>query len=114
MTELAIKQGLKVAEPKRDPDYYSKRGVAYWFMPEWVRGTSSSNNKFSRIIPKKVKGWDGEDDVELYMLSKDGNASYIRGSIQQEFKRWHVDNQIDYIIFGIDLDEMLYTNWEYE
>jgi hypothetical protein len=34
------------------------------------------------------------------MLSKSGSLSYIQGSIQQEFKDWHDDRQIDYILLG--------------
>lgn len=112
--DLAIQRGYKVSKPMREPDYYSKRNVAYWWTPEWIRGTNSNNDKFSRIIPKKIKLYDDEDGVELYMLSKDGNATFIRGSIQQEFRRWHEDNQIDYILLGMDIDEVLATNWEYE
>ena len=116
MSKLEIKKGHRVKRPIREPDYYSKRNVAYWWTPEWVRGTSSSNEKFSRIIPKKIKSRrkDGDDSVELYMLSKDGNATFIRGSIQYEFVRWHEDNQIDYILLGMDIDDVLHTNWEYE
>ena len=116
---LAIPKGKIVAKPVREPDYYSKRHVAYWWSPEWVRATSSANTKFSRIYPHKVryqykKYEDDEWDVELYMLSKTGNETYIRGSIQAEFVRWHLDNEIDYILLGIDISEVLATNWEYE
>jgi hypothetical protein len=34
------------------------------------------------------------------MVSKDGNMTYIQGSIQKEFKDWHTDRQIDYILLG--------------
>jgi hypothetical protein len=29
-----------------------------------------------------------------------GNNTYIQGSIQGEFKKWHQDRQIDYILLG--------------
>jgi len=47
------------------------------------------------------------NDVELYMKSKSGDLSYIQGSIQQEFKRWHDDRSIDYMLLGLDPDEIL-------
>lgn len=126
----------KITRPNRDPDHYSKRDCPYWWSPEWVRGTTADNrdheyikesledgdysqdevildNTGSYIVPcqgygriyaaknKKTK------DVELNMKSKDGNLTYIKGSIQQEFKRWHEDRQIDYILLGMDPDEIL-------
>lgn len=103
---LSIPKGKKVKLPNREPDMHSKRGIPYWFGPDWVRDTNGSVN---RIIPIKVEG-----DVHLHMLSKDGHSCYIRGSIQEEFKRWHEDNQIDCILLGMDEDELLLTNWEYE
>jgi hypothetical protein len=100
-----------IDKPLRDPDHVSKRGVFYWFSPEWVRGTSSSNSTFGKIKairePSCKGAYSGHaakckcpDTVNLYMLSKDGNMSYIQGSIQQEFKQWHEDRQIDYILLG--------------
>ena len=85
-----------VQRPLRDPDHKSKRGVHYYWAPEWVRGTSSANDKFGKI--KAILEKNGE--VNLYMQSKDGKLSYIQGSIQQEFKDWHADRQIDYILLG--------------
>jgi hypothetical protein len=41
------------------------------------------------------------------MHSKEGNLTYIQGSIQQEFKRWHEDRQIDCILLGMDPDDIL-------
>lgn len=26
----------KITRPLRDPDHMSKRGVPYWFSPEWI------------------------------------------------------------------------------
>ena len=119
MKNLAIPKGKIVAKPNREPDYYSKRGVAYYWSPEWTRGTSYANDKFSRIYPHQIryhhkKYEEDEWDVELYMLSRDGNESFIRGSIQEEFKQWHLDNEIDYILLGVDINEVLATNWEYK
>ena len=115
---------FKIQRPNRDPDHYSKRNVAYWFNPEWTRGTSSdgiydmpSNHatlttadgrficpcaSYGKIHAVKVNG-----DVELHMKSKDGNLTYIQGSIQTEFKRWHEDRSIDFILLGLDVDEII-------
>jgi hypothetical protein len=93
----------KVNRPLRDPDHTSKRGVYYWFAPEWIRGTSGANTSFGKI--KAIKEKDGS--VNLYMQSQSGNHTYIQGSIQQEFKDWHTDRSIDYILLGIDVDEII-------
>ena len=93
----------KLSEPDRSPDYRSKRGVPYWWTPEWVRNL---NGTICRIIPLKKN-----DDVELHMLSKEGTLSYIQGSIQKEFKKWHEDNQIDYILLGMDEDDLIKPDW---
>jgi hypothetical protein len=85
------------SNPLREPDHVSKRGVNYWFSPEWVRGTNSANTSFGRIKAIKER-----NTVNLYMLSKDGNLSYIQGSIQQEFKDWHVQRKIDYFFLADD------------
>jgi hypothetical protein len=92
-----------ISKPMRDPDHISKRGVHYWFSPEWIRGTSSSNLTFGRI--KAIKEKNGE--VNLYMKAKSGNLSYIQGSIQKEFKDWHEERQIDYILLGVDPKEII-------
>ena len=84
-----------VERPLRDPDHVSKRGVHYWWSPEWTRGTTSANDRFGKIKAILEKG-----DVNLYMVSKEGKMTYIQGSIQQEFKDWHADRQIDYILLG--------------
>lgn len=84
-----------VAKPLRDPDHLSKRGVPYWWAPEWTRATSSAADAFGKIKAVLEHG-----TVNLYMQSKDGKLSYIQGSIQQEFKDWHDDRQIDYILLG--------------
>lgn len=99
-----------VDKPLRDPDHMSKRGVPYWWAPEWTRATSSSASTFGKIKairePNCKGAYQGHksckcpDTVNLYMVSKDGNMTYIQGSIQQEFKDWHDDRQIDYIILG--------------
>jgi len=107
-TEHALPKGKKVKLPDREPDHVSKRGVPYWWAPEWVRAT---NQSVGRIIPITIKSTTGHEDTHLYMLSKDGNESFIQGSIQQEFKDWHENNAIDYILLGMDPDEV---DWEYE
>lgn len=125
-----------IVRPNRDPDHYSKRGVAYWWSPEWVRGTSSDEiftlsegiktisfqiyqddcirndsgdfvrpcESYGKIAAIKDKQ---TGDVHLYMKSKDGDMSFIQGSIQREFKQWHLDRQIDYILLGLDEDEII-------
>jgi len=93
----------KIEKPLREPDHISKRGVHYYWSPDWIRGTSASNLTFGKI--KAIKEKSGE--VNLYMQSKDNNLTYIQGSIQQEFRQWHIDKQIDYILLGIDEDEII-------
>lgn len=131
----------KVERPSRDPDYFSKRDVAYWWAPEWVRSTGSAGYHrkggpgnfyeiaikayphlwkyldndpnaiygvgldhvtFGKIVPIKENG-----TVNLYMKSKSGNLTFIKGSIQQEFKKWHEDKCIDYMLLGMDPDELI-------
>lgn len=94
-----------ISRPTRDPDYLSKRNVPYWWSPEWVRGTTSEPaNSYGKIRAITEKN----GDVNLYMINRDtGKGSYIKGSIQQEFKDWHTKNMIDYILLGIELDEAL-------
>src|ERR1035437_2415405 len=90
-----------VEKPLRDPDHISKRGVWYFWAPEWTRGTSSANTSFGKIkaiLEPKSSALAGT--VNLYMLSKEGKLTYIQGSIQQEFKDWHDSRQIDYILLG--------------
>jgi hypothetical protein len=105
------KNKVQVERPLRDPDHVSKRGVFYWWSPEWTRGTSSSNATFGKIKairePSCHGAYEGhtgkckcKDTANLYMVSKDGNETYIQGSIQEEFKQWHDDRQIDYILLG--------------
>lgn len=91
-------------KPLREPDHVSKRGVNYWWTPEWVRGTNSSNTKFGRI--KAVKSPHRKGDVDLFMLSKDGKLNYIQGSIQREFKDWHEQRKIDYFFLADDPDKL--------
>lgn len=93
----------KVERPLRDPDHMSKRGVPYWFSPEWTRATSSSGTSYGKIAAIKMK----DGGVELYMRSKTGSHTYIQGSIQQEFQQWHIDREIDYILLGLDVDEII-------
>lgn len=101
----------KVSRPLRDPDHVSRRGVPYWWAPEWTRATSSAENSYGKIKAIKEPSCRGagglghksckcENTVNLYMTSKHGNGTYIQGSIQQEFKDWHDDRQIDYILLG--------------
>lgn len=100
---LALPKEKKVARPHREPDMTSKRGVPYWFDPEWVRDL---NGTVGRIAPIK-----NGKSVDLYMVSKDGNESYIQGSIQEEFQRWHTDREIDFILLGMELAD-LDVEWE--
>lgn len=121
----------KVARPNRDPDHYSKRGVPYWWSPEWIRGTSADMIYDKPVVPvslsmpESIPMQDGRHvictssygrihavkessgDVNLYMKSKEGKLTYIQGSIQKEFKRWHEDRSIDYILLGMDPDEII-------
>ena len=104
MAKIKITLGpLGPARPTRDPDHHSKRGIPYYWHPEWVRDL---NGTICRIKPIKNK----QGDVELFMVSKTGNLSYIPGSIQQEFKKWHTDRSIDYLLLGQDPDEILETD----
>ena len=80
----------------RPHDYESKRGIKYWWAPDWVRDLNGSPSRIRAI--KNSQG-----DVDLHMeSSKTGNLTYIQGSIQQEFKKWHADREIDYILLGED------------
>ena len=87
--------------PNREPDHVSKRGVWYFWSPEWVRGTDGSNKSFGRIKAIKERG-----TVNLYMLSRAGNLSYIQGSIQTEFKEWHEARKIDYFFLADDPESL--------
>lgn len=84
-----------VNRPLREPDHVSKRGVPYWWAPEWTRATSSGESSY-----QKIKAIAEKETANLYMVSKEGKLTYIQGSIQQEFKDWHEDRQIDYILLG--------------
>ena len=106
--DLSIPKGMKIKEPKREPDMLSKRGIPYWFGPEWVR---SQNGFVTRIKPIKDPK---TEEVDLHMLSKDGNLTYIQGSIQKEFQVGHQDRELDYILLGADEGELIATEWEYE
>lgn len=124
----------KITRPSRDPDHYSKRDVPYWWSPEWTRGTTADNRDHEWTKTAIEDGYIDQNDVlvdssgsyirpcdsygkihavkekktvNLYMKSKEGKLSYIQGSIQEEFKRWHEDRQIDYILLGMDPDEIL-------
>lgn len=97
----------KLEKPLRDHDHLSKRGVKYWFAPEWIRATSSAETSYQKIVAIKNNG-----DVDLHMKAKSGSTTYIQGSIQEEFKRWHEDRQIDYILLGIDPDEIILDETE--
>ena len=93
----------KIEKPHRDHDHMSKRGVPYWFAPEWIRATSSSGTSYGKIAAVKEK----DESVNLHMKSKHGNYTYIQGSIQKEFQQWHEDRSIDYLLLGIDADEII-------
>jgi hypothetical protein len=99
----ALPKDKKVAKPHREPDMTSKRGVPYWFDPEWVRDL---NGTIGRIAPIKAG-----QSVDLYMVSKDGNETYIAGSIQEEFQAWHLDREIDFILLGMELGD-LKVEWD--
>lgn len=134
---------IKLSRPMRDPDHYSKRGVPYWWAPEWIRGTSADNilspeqyknmmtssyvkslntlylvnlsgdyvnpcDSYGRIHAVK----ESSGDVNLYMKSKEGKLTYIQGSIQKEFKKWHLDREIDYILLGLNPDDILQNETE--
>lgn len=107
MSNLAIPKGKKVKKPLRDPDMISKRGIPYWFGPEWVRNQNETIGRIVAIRDKK------SGNVDLYMVSKDGNVTYIQGSIQTEFHQWHEDQQIDAMLLGIDEDQIIETAWDY-
>jgi len=122
----------KASRPNRDPDHYSKRSVPYWWAPEWMRGTMGELI-YEREVDSETTVFDDDllllsdgrmvepcrsygkihavktkkGDVELHMLSKTGNLSYIQGSIQQEFKKWHEDRSIDYLLLGEDPDDII-------
>lgn len=114
----------KITRPNRDPDHYSKRGVPYFWAPDWIRGTSADHfgdrgptfdyiytNAGELVVPcdgyGKIHAVKEKGTVNLYMKSKDGNLSYIKGSIQEEFKEWHESRSIDYILLGLDPSEIL-------
>ena len=115
---LAIPKGMIVKKPTRKPDMVSARGVPYWFGPNWVR---LSGKTCGRILPVT----DDYGNVSLYMLSKDGNLSYILGRIQIAFQTWkdapgrevipwREDMEVDCILLGIDPADILLSDWEYE
>lgn len=97
-----------IQRPLRDPDHLSKRNVPYWWAPEWIRGTSEQIKDKDGIYActsyMKIKALKQQDTVELFMQNKKGEYNYIRGSIQNEFKSWHEDRKIDYILLGEDPD----------
>ncbi len=103
MSKLAIPKGKYVKMPLREPDMHSKRGVPYWFAPDWIRNDGG-----------RIKAIKRDGDVALYMLSKAGKLTYIQVSIQREFKTWHEEQQIDCILLGIDESNVILTDWEYE
>jgi len=117
MSELAVPKGKQVKKPEREPDMLSKRGVPYWFGPDWIR---HSGKNPGRILPV-----DGDGRVSLYMLSKTGSLSYIQGSIQYEFHNWYSSNElntipwredmeVDCMLLGVSPEDLLQSDWEYE
>lgn len=106
---LPIPKGKTLKKPYREPDMLSKRGVPYFFGPDWVREV---NGTMGRILP--LRGNFDEPTVYLHMVSKDGNVSYIQGSIQEEFRQWHEDRQLDAILLGFDEDSIIDVAWAYE
>jgi len=114
---LAVPRGKTVKRPERKPDMLSKRGKAYWFGPEWTREAGKS---YGRILPAMR-----DNQVFLHMLSKDGNLSYIQGSIQYEFYDWYLANkdnivpwrkdfEVDCVLLGMEPADLLLSDWEYE
>jgi hypothetical protein len=97
------KEQSKLVVPNWRPhDYTSKRGVNYWWNPEWIRDLNGSASKIRPMKDSKT------GSVDLYMESKDGTKfTYIQGSIQREFRKWHEDRQIDYLLLGEDADSIL-------
>ena len=61
-----------IQRPLRDPDHLSKRGVPYWWAPEWTRATSSAATSFG-----KIKAILEKNTVNLYMVSKEGNRQLV-------------------------------------
>jgi hypothetical protein len=111
VNKLALPKKMKVKRPLRKPDHTSKRGIDYWWGPEWVRDL---NGTICRIKPiKQTSGY-----ALLYMVAKNGNLSYIQGSIQESFIDWHTkryeSDQIESLLLGIEPDSILLTDWEYE
>ena len=114
---LALPKGKEVKKPDREPDMISGRGKAYWFGPEWVREIGKG---YGRILPGAVNN----KNTQLHMLSKKGNLSYIKGSIQIEFHFWHEKNkdnivpwredfEVDCILLGMEPSDLLLSDWEY-
>ena len=97
-------------KPKRDPDYISERGVEYYWSPEWVRDVSGTVGRIKPIRTVDAQGV--TTDVNLFMIARDGNATFIRGRIQKAFKQWHLDKQIDYLLLGADEETDLTPEWE--
>lgn len=104
---LALPKNKKVKKPNRDPDHISKRGIPYYWAPEWVRDV---NGTIGRIKPIKNK----HGGSDLHIISKVGTGSYIQGSIQSEFQEWHEMNEIDYILLGMDYTDIKLEDWQYE
>lgn len=115
---LALPKGKVVRRPTRKHDMVSKRGCRYWFGPEWVRDVGKG---YGRILPVAT----ADRGVVLHMLSKDGNLSNIRGSIQDEFYSWNVDNkdsiipwrddfEVDIVLLGLKPADLLLSDWEYD
>ena len=115
-----------IARPNRDPDHWSKRQVPYWWAPEWVRGTSAdqiydTQTKMSgtlvmadgrTVAPcsgySKIHAVKKSGSVELHILSRQNKLTYILGSIQREFQKWHEDRAIDYMLLGQDPEEIIH------
>jgi len=96
------KEEPKVVVPTWRPhDYMSKRKIRYWWAPEWIRDLNGSASKIRPIKDKKT------GEVNLHMESKAGNLTYIQGSIQHEFRQWHEDRKIDYLLLGEDEDDII-------
>jgi hypothetical protein len=85
-----VANSTPIERPQREPDLVSKRGVHYWFGPEWIRCLNGSNTTFGRIAAQE-----GEHGGTLYSLSKTGNMTYIQGSIQHEYRQWY-QSRLDY------------------
>lgn len=93
----------------RPHDYISPRGARYWFHPEWVRDLGGC---VSKIYPQK-KG-DASSDAVSFVLCGESlvGSTYgpIAGPVQERFQEWYKNREIDCILMGEDMRNMLTVN----